>query len=93
MARSRSLDGSQICGQSAGILAAKAKRRHVGMAADQAVAQSIREAIEVDAPAELAEGGRGVVRARSAVAGCVAPRAHSLGERAALALQRPGSGA
>jgi len=80
------LDRAQVSDQIACILAAEAKCRHVRMAAHQAFAQPVREAIEINATAEFAKRGRSGMRARSALVDRMTGRAHPFGQCVTLAL-------
>jgi hypothetical protein len=80
------LDGAQVCSQGAGIVAAKAKRRHIGMTADQAIAQLPGERVQVDAAIEVAKGGSAAVRACTKPADRVALGTHAFRQCKPVAL-------
>src|SRR5262245_7693790 len=82
-----SLQGPQIENEGAGILARKAKHRHVGMTHCQPFAQSVHEGVEIDPALERAECGGAGMGALASRADRMTLRAHPFGKDPATLFQ------
>jgi hypothetical protein len=81
------LNGPQISGQRAGVLARETEGRHVRVPAGQAFAQPVRKIVEVHPIAEIAEGRCRRMRARAGFADGMTGGAHALCQCQTLALK------